>query len=793
MVAGVNKILSHFGSQSLVGTQYQMSTELLIMEVGISTQPFTQDYIKYGDRATPSILKEIWARMHRFGFRLEIHTVQMPRPREGDRWFMIAVEAAGFSLQELRIINEFRQHQAVLFESDVFSADGYKLDEKYLSPRPPGSIWSELTFSLQNPSPKHLQLWKQALTQLAPGGRRPHRLGRFLAKAHKIWEWRFDSFLDTVHHQVGHNVDLYSASSEPSNRGRHRRYTYYATIPNVISEASFCTVKTPTSTTVLMNSHSLPPPPIPSPNTFLEVLQEWGCTWLWENLRIIGGTCLNVNAQASFSDDWIYEAIEDESLIAVTDGSYLRDFHPHLCSAATIIECSKGRGRLVLSFSDHCVQANAYRGELMGLLSIHLLLLSFNKVWTSLTGSVHIYSDCLGALNKGQHLPPHRIPSKCRHSDILKNIMVNCSSLTFKRYFSHVKSHQDDATAWEHLPRPAQLNCGCDHEAKRTITDSNLERLPPQRTFPLEPITLFVGGKKITTDSGSELRFAAQLVEAREVFSERKILSGEAFDQVSWQHVSLALTSVPKMFEIFACKQVFDISATFGFIHKQDPSTCPLCPSCTTDTETAGHILSCGEEGQVSALTLFSSTLLSWLNKVGTHRNLTFLLVKFIRGRGHQTMHEIYEQYNLPSSYDAFTRSQDMIGWRRFLEGMVSKKLFSLLQEIGLQPGYTMDLNTWMSELTTHLLEITHSLWIYRNVVVHDNAAGTHATRRKELLQTAIERQLELGSEGLAETDQWMLEVNLSDLDTTSGEREAYWLVAIEAARARHNIQLSHT
>jgi hypothetical protein len=44
----------------------------------------------------------------------------------------------------------------------------------------------------------------------------------------------------------------------------------------------------------------------------------------------------------------------------------------------------------------------------MGLMALHLLLLSFNKVKPSLQGSVHIYSDCLGALNKVEHLPPQR-------------------------------------------------------------------------------------------------------------------------------------------------------------------------------------------------------------------------------------------------------------------------------------------------------------------------------------------------------------------------------------------------
>jgi hypothetical protein len=74
-------------------------------------------------------------------------------------------------------------------------------------------------------------------------------------------------------------------------------------------------------------------------------------------------------------------------------------------------------------------------------------------------------------------------------------------------------------------------------------------------------------------------------------------------------------------------------------------------------------------------------------------------------------------------------------------------------------------------------------MWIYRNLVVHDSVTGTQALRRKEALQVEIERQIELGGEGLAEGDQWMLEVNWNDIEESTGEREAYWLLAIEAAR----------
>ena len=76
------------------------------------------------------------------------------------------------------------------------------------------------------------------------------------------------------------------------------------------------------------------------------------------------------------------------------------------------------------AFSDQMMAACSYHGELLGLLTKHLILISVNKVNPNLVGSVHIYYDCLGAFDKVKNLPPHRIPSKCRHSDDLKYIKL---------------------------------------------------------------------------------------------------------------------------------------------------------------------------------------------------------------------------------------------------------------------------------------------------------------------------------------------------------------------------------
>jgi hypothetical protein len=138
-----------------------------------------------------------------------------------------------------------------------------------------------------------------------------------------------------------------------------------------------------------------------------------------------------------------------------------------MCSAAYILECSKGRGQIYGAFTETTGVANTYRGELLGLMAIRLILLSANRVKPQLTGSMEILSDCLGALKRVTSLPTHRIPSRCRHLDILKTILVHCRGVSFTTYYTHVRAHQDDNTTFNKLSRRAQLNCICDHAAKQ--------------------------------------------------------------------------------------------------------------------------------------------------------------------------------------------------------------------------------------------------------------------------------------------------------------------------------------
>ena len=89
--------------------------------------------------------------------------------------------------------------------------------------------------------------------------------------------------------------------------------------------------------------------------------------------------------------DWIAEAIRDNALTVVTDVSYIKEIHPHLFSASYILEYSPGRGRIVGAFPEQSLAACTCRGELLGLLAIHLILLSVNKVYPDLEGKAIIW------------------------------------------------------------------------------------------------------------------------------------------------------------------------------------------------------------------------------------------------------------------------------------------------------------------------------------------------------------------------------------------------------------------
>jgi hypothetical protein len=186
-IAQISFILTHYGCDTAVGRLLQVSLELLILEVGIGSQPFQANYNKFNGWVTDSWLKSVWEKAFLFGVVLIEGKLKVEPPRHNEDWLMLTLGQLHFSDLEMIRLNCVRLHQQVLFVSDVMGAGGRALDKKYLDKQARGESWSSYRFPTQSVSNKDLCLWRNTLHQLRLVW--STYLGDFVTWGHKQWEW----------------------------------------------------------------------------------------------------------------------------------------------------------------------------------------------------------------------------------------------------------------------------------------------------------------------------------------------------------------------------------------------------------------------------------------------------------------------------------------------------------------------------------------------------------------------------------------------------------------------------
>jgi hypothetical protein len=208
----------------------------------------------------------------------------------------------------------------------------------------------------------------------------------------------------------------------------------------------------------------------------------------------------------------------------------------------------------------------------------------------------------------------------------------------------------------------AQRSMQCHNALLPDITD-----LPWQEAFPLEPICMFVDGKKMTSDTGAHIWYADGCQVACSFFHRTSRLFTDAFDEVDWPQVHRMLNEeVLRLFQVIAVT-----NKNLYWRHHDWRSN--KCPCCTIHMETAEHIMLCPEEGLIDTFQLATTALECWLNEADMDPDLADCIVEYVQQQGTVTMEEIVRE--APRRFRTMGLSQDKIGRRRFLEGMISKEI----------------------------------------------------------------------------------------------------------------------
>jgi hypothetical protein len=89
----------------------------------------------------------------------------------------------------------------------------------------------------------------------------------------------------------------------------------------------------------------------------------------------------------------------------------------------------------------------------------------------------------------------------------------------------------------------------------------------------------------------------------------------------------------------------------------------------------------------------------------------------------------------------------------------------------------------WMKAFISHLLQISHSQWIFRNYTLHDKQRGYLRLRLCLTVLREIHKLLETPPSEVPPESQYLLEIDHSTMYTASYEDQAYWVLAMKAAR----------
>jgi hypothetical protein len=114
------------------------------------------------------------------------------------------------------------------------------------------------------------------------------------------------------------------------------------------------------------------------------------------------------------------------------------------------------------------LKASSYRGELLGLVALHTLIVAVAKHFQLATAVGKIYCENISALGQAGKTRK-RVSTGMKHSDLHQAVQTLKCSLRMDMKYSHVHAHQDRILPWSMLTLEQQLNIICDSLANKAV------------------------------------------------------------------------------------------------------------------------------------------------------------------------------------------------------------------------------------------------------------------------------------------------------------------------------------
>lgn len=735
-------------------------------------------------------MKSLWERLDHYNFKLNVRYPRLTIPREGDMFLVNLFYQEGVRGTRLRRLNRCRIHLKTLFLSDLVSANGKSFlapDETRFGVFP--QRHSSFVFPREEPTPEDWSTWYGFWRSFTGAGWALTRsLGRWYRAPHNRWDWVIEDGTNTIWNLTDTTAGYRPILSHVSTRS-NRLYGKGGPLECPTDEASLrpVTVSFVDDDVVLLHDIGQPLVKcVDNPPSFWDYLRSQGGEWMWEH--VLGD-----------KEDmtWLSNALCNGTVMMVADGSYARDLDPELCATGWIAVCVNTRKQVKGSFFERSLSASAYRGELLGMVALHALIVTVGAVYNLRTHRGSIHCDNLGALGKGR-AHGRRVKSSMKQGDLVRALRAMKQGLFHHLKYMYVKSHQDDVRAWQDLPLDQRLNVMCDTLAKQAIgrglAYTAVNRITHPLSVPFEQASLIVNGNKLTSDVSGPVRFVLGKVEAERFYTRCVDIqdngvnvgglgwSSEQFHLVDWESLHLCLNSRPDMFGIWLAKQCIGVCATrrnMARINREDDE---VCPNCKAVRERSTHLNVCRDIGRTALFDESVDRVEQWMGQRGrTEPEMAFWLGKILRLRGSTA--EI-PWHRMSDGVRAVMEDVLTIGWTELLHGKIPISMTewnsNYIASYRTPQGLTG--RSWAKQLIFQILKISHAQWLYRNFTLHHQTRGYLVMKNKLEVLEKLGKLSEARPEEIPEESRFLLEIDFRGLVTSRLDRQVYWIAAMQAA-----------
>ncbi len=182
-----------------------------------------------------SLWVELWQALYDSPITLRLKYQKQRPPRQSDETIMQFLMDSNLPLATLSTMNRCRNHLRALFLSNIATADGKYIGQRFLSLNNPQPLDSTLSFPREQPSRTDWATWVntwRSLTSTAFKLQTP--LGPWLHTPTNTWKWFYDRPSDSILYDAGKITHVYPCRLTSQTRsGNKYAYIYICMVTEI--------------------------------------------------------------------------------------------------------------------------------------------------------------------------------------------------------------------------------------------------------------------------------------------------------------------------------------------------------------------------------------------------------------------------------------------------------------------------------------------------------------------------------------------------------------------------------